>query len=248
MFDRSTRATAPSRADFPISQADVRDRIAFRLALGERPPNARMSASKRMGACDSVSTATRPTPVATRFVNAAKASIVMLEPRGRPKRVRPLGLNQVAASSFLIRRNIAAWTRMRARLCRARTRARPGMLDWDDLRFFLAIARHGNLTTAANALHVAQSTVGRRLASLESSSECACSIAPPTDMWRPWPAKLQPPDSTDVSLSADAGLVPIRYASIDWMEKDIQAVIDNLSKADLSAERVLAIAATIGDF
>lgn len=43
------------------------------------------------------------------------------------------------------------------------------MLDWDDLRFFLAIARHGSLSAAAKNLHVAQSTVGRRLASLEAS-------------------------------------------------------------------------------
>ena len=43
------------------------------------------------------------------------------------------------------------------------------MLDWDDLRFFLSIARHGNLIAAAKELRVAQSTVGRRLASLETS-------------------------------------------------------------------------------
>jgi DNA-binding transcriptional LysR family regulator len=43
------------------------------------------------------------------------------------------------------------------------------MLDWDDLRFFLALARHGSLSAAAKNLHVAQSTVGRRLASLEAS-------------------------------------------------------------------------------
>ena len=43
------------------------------------------------------------------------------------------------------------------------------MLDWDDLRFFLALARHGSLSSAARDLHVAQSTVGRRLASLEAS-------------------------------------------------------------------------------
>jgi DNA-binding transcriptional LysR family regulator len=43
------------------------------------------------------------------------------------------------------------------------------MLDWDDLRFFLALARHGSLSAAAKELHVAQSTVGRRLASLEAS-------------------------------------------------------------------------------
>jgi DNA-binding transcriptional LysR family regulator len=43
------------------------------------------------------------------------------------------------------------------------------MLDWDDLRYFLALVRHGNLSAAAKELHVAQSTVGRRLASLEAS-------------------------------------------------------------------------------
>ena len=43
------------------------------------------------------------------------------------------------------------------------------MIDWDDLRFFLAAIRQGNLSAAARELHVAQSTVGRRLASLETS-------------------------------------------------------------------------------
>ena len=43
------------------------------------------------------------------------------------------------------------------------------MLDWDDLRYFLAIARHGNLTAAAAELRVAPSTIGRRLSSLEGA-------------------------------------------------------------------------------
>ncbi len=43
------------------------------------------------------------------------------------------------------------------------------MLDWDDLRFYLALVRHGSLSAAAKVLHVAQSTVGRRLTSLEAS-------------------------------------------------------------------------------
>ncbi len=42
------------------------------------------------------------------------------------------------------------------------------MLDWDDLRFFLAVARHANLTMAADNLKVAPSTVGRRIAALET--------------------------------------------------------------------------------
>jgi len=42
------------------------------------------------------------------------------------------------------------------------------MVDWDDLRFFLAITRAGSLSAAARELRCTQSTVGRRLASLEA--------------------------------------------------------------------------------
>lgn len=42
------------------------------------------------------------------------------------------------------------------------------MLDWDDLRSFLAIAREGTLSAAARRLGVRQSTMGRRLAALEA--------------------------------------------------------------------------------
>ena len=42
------------------------------------------------------------------------------------------------------------------------------MLEWDDLRFVLAIARHGSLTAAARVLGVTQPTMGRRLEHLEA--------------------------------------------------------------------------------
>lgn len=41
------------------------------------------------------------------------------------------------------------------------------MYDWNDLKYLLAIARHGSTTAAGKALHVNQSTVQRRLAELE---------------------------------------------------------------------------------
>jgi len=41
------------------------------------------------------------------------------------------------------------------------------MFDWDDLRFFLAVARHHSTLAAARALKVNQSTVQRRLTALE---------------------------------------------------------------------------------
>ncbi|MBA4333987.1 MAG: LysR family transcriptional regulator, partial [Methylobacterium sp.] len=41
--------------------------------------------------------------------------------------------------------------------------------DWDDLRFFLAVARSGRLTAAARRLGADHATVSRRITSLEDS-------------------------------------------------------------------------------
>ncbi|HVR64527.1 MAG TPA: LysR family transcriptional regulator [Polyangia bacterium] len=43
------------------------------------------------------------------------------------------------------------------------------MIDWNDLRYFLAIARAGTLAGAARDLGVEHSTVGRRLGAIESA-------------------------------------------------------------------------------
>lgn len=40
-------------------------------------------------------------------------------------------------------------------------------MEWDDLRTFLMVARHGTLSAAARSLHVEQSTMGRRLLAME---------------------------------------------------------------------------------
>src|ERR1700740_2056230 len=42
-----------------------------------------------------------------------------------------------------------------------------GSWQWDDVRFFLAVARTGSLSGAARALGVGHVTVGRRIALLE---------------------------------------------------------------------------------
>src|SRR5262245_12809082 len=44
---------------------------------------------------------------------------------------------------------------------------RTGPLDWEDVRYFVALARHGTLSATARALRVNHATVARRVASLE---------------------------------------------------------------------------------
>ena len=41
------------------------------------------------------------------------------------------------------------------------------MKDWNDYRYFLAVARHGSLSDAARAMNVSQPTVARRINQLE---------------------------------------------------------------------------------
>jgi DNA-binding transcriptional LysR family regulator len=43
------------------------------------------------------------------------------------------------------------------------------MLDWNDLRYFIAVARHGSTLAAGRALNVSQTTVARRIAALEQA-------------------------------------------------------------------------------
>src|ERR1700722_15005176 len=41
-------------------------------------------------------------------------------------------------------------------------------LDWEDLRYFVALARHGSLSATARALRVNHATVSRRVTNLEA--------------------------------------------------------------------------------
>ena len=54
------------------------------------------------------------------------------------------------------------------------------MLDWDDLRYFLAVARAGSLSAAARELGVAQPTVGRRITAFEQALGARLFLAKPT--------------------------------------------------------------------
>jgi len=45
---------------------------------------------------------------------------------------------------------------------------RTARLDWEDVRYFVALARHGTLSATARSLRVNHATVARRIASLEA--------------------------------------------------------------------------------
>jgi DNA-binding transcriptional LysR family regulator len=47
------------------------------------------------------------------------------------------------------------------------------MIDWDDLRYVLAVKRAGTLNAAARALSVDKATVSRRIGALEDALRCA---------------------------------------------------------------------------
>jgi DNA-binding transcriptional LysR family regulator len=46
-------------------------------------------------------------------------------------------------------------------------------MDWNDLRYFLTIARSGSLAKAARELSVEHTTVSRRLGALEGDRDAA---------------------------------------------------------------------------
>lgn len=52
---------------------------------------------------------------------------------------------------------------------RNRTGAHGGGIDWEDARFFVALARHASLSATARALGVNHATVARRIAALEQA-------------------------------------------------------------------------------
>jgi len=54
------------------------------------------------------------------------------------------------------------------------------MFDWNDLKYFLAVAQHGSTLSAAKSLRVNQSTVHRRIQELERQLRCALVSRHPT--------------------------------------------------------------------
>jgi DNA-binding transcriptional LysR family regulator len=85
------------------------------------------------------------------------------------------------------------------------------MFEWDDARFFLAVTRSGSLSAAARKLKVNQSTVGRRIASLEDAlgvrlferTPEGFALAPGGERFLPRAEKME--DEVDATIREIAG-------------------------------------------
>jgi DNA-binding transcriptional LysR family regulator len=106
------------------------------------------------------------------------------------------------------------------------------VLDWDNLRYFLAVARAGSLSAAARQLRVAQTTVGRRVAAFEAALGARLFVATPSGqalsatglrmlahaehMEREALAAERVAAGRDVGLSG-----PVRITATEWMIRSV---------------------------
>ena len=110
------------------------------------------------------------------------------------------------------------------------------MQNWDDLRYFLAVAREGSMSAAARTLGVAQPTVGRRLAAFERRLgarlfEAHASGQSPTATGRRLRAHAEAMEADvlaalRVASGRDAGIRGlVRVTASEWL---IEGVLGNL--------------------
>lgn len=94
------------------------------------------------------------------------------------------------------------------------------VFNWDDLRYFLSVAREGSTGAAAKALRVNQSTVQRRLLALEKGLGCVLAERHATGYRLAEHGQILLASVTDVEAAVDA--VQRRVASFD--NKDVGPV------------------------
>lgn len=99
--------------------------------------------------------------------------------------------------------------------------------DWDDLRFFLAVARSGRLTLAARRLGADHATVSRRISSLETALK----------------AKLFERRPQGYTLTAHGERL---LAKAESMETDALAIQSEIGGADMALSGVVRIGAPDG--
>lgn len=109
-------------------------------------------------------------------------------------------------------------------------------MDWDDLRVFLAVAKTGSLTRAAQALGLTQPTVGRRIAALEKRTGARLLERTPTGYATTVAgaaivSSLERMEGEALAVERmisghDAGLSgPVRVTAIEWFAARVLAPI-----------------------
>lgn len=99
------------------------------------------------------------------------------------------------------------------------------MIDWDDLRFFLAVHRHGSLAKAGASLKTNPTTVGRRLTALEELMDAR--------LFERTPAGF---------VATEAGLELLPHA--ERIESEVLAVERGLSGADRRLAGIVRVTTT----
>lgn len=86
------------------------------------------------------------------------------------------------------------------------------MMDWDNIRYFLAVAREGSVSAAAERLEVNHSTVLRRIAQLEESLGA--------QMFEKLPSRWE------TSAPHYAAFAPSDFRSDAWWISDVQLLVE----------------------
>jgi DNA-binding transcriptional LysR family regulator len=105
-------------------------------------------------------------------------------------------------------------------------------MSWDDLRFALALARHPTMIEAANALHVHQSTVSRRIHALE------------LDLG----VKLFELSETGIVMTESGRRVAQRAEKIETLTAELESDIDTERPDDRHSVRISAVSTFITGF
>lgn len=106
------------------------------------------------------------------------------------------------------------------------------MIDWDDLQFYLAVARHGTLSAAARTLRVTQPTAGRRIAAFEKKLgaklfERTAAGFVPTDVGRAVLAHAEQMQAhalsaENLAAGRDAGIAGrVRITASEWFIRSV---------------------------
>jgi len=105
-------------------------------------------------------------------------------------------------------------------------------MSWDDLRFALALARHPTMIAAANALHVHQSTVSRRIHALE------------LDLG----VKLFELSESGIVMTVSGLRVAQRAEKIEMLTAELESDIDTERPDDRQSVRISAVSTFITGF